>query len=85
MEFKDLSPEQMERAAGKSPEEIIALAKAEGVELSQAQLEDIAGGGWFPDSALEKGCPKCGSKDVHVSSVGQTMVYTCNACGHKWM
>lgn len=45
----------------------------------------VAGGGWFPSSALENGCPNCGSTDIHVSSVGQTMVYKCNKCGKKWM
>lgn len=85
MKFEDLTPEQQEKAAGKSTAELIELAKENGVELSREQLDEIAGGGWSPSSALDDGCPKCGSLNVHVSSVGQTMLYTCNDCGNQWM
>lgn len=45
MEFKDLTPEQQEKArACKSAEELIALAKQEGCELSDDELAAIAGG-----------------------------------------
>ena len=45
MDYKDLTPEQMDKAkACKTAEELIALAKAEGVELSDEQLEMISGG-----------------------------------------
>ena len=45
MEFKDLTPEQQAKArACKTPEELLALAKAEGYELSDTELEAIAGG-----------------------------------------
>ena len=47
MEFTDLTPEQQEKAkACKTPEELLELARAEGVELSDEQLEGVAGGGW---------------------------------------
>ena len=85
MRFEDLSPEQQKLAIGKSPDELIELAKENGVELTQEQLNQIAGGSWFPGSALEVGCPSCGSKNVHVSSIGQTMLYKCNDCGKTWM
>lgn len=46
--FNDLTPEQMEKArACKNAAELIALAKAEGVELTDDQLEGIAGGSWY--------------------------------------
>ena len=53
MELKDLSdelgiltPEQMEKAKQcRTPEELFALAKEEGMELTTNQLEAIAGGG----------------------------------------
>ena len=45
MEYMDLTEEQKAKAkAAKSPEELIALAKAEGVELSDEQLEAVSGG-----------------------------------------
>ena len=45
MEFKDLTPEQQAKVrACKTPEELLALAKAEGYELSDTELEAVAGG-----------------------------------------
>lgn len=45
MDIKDLTPEQIEKAkACTSAEELISLAKAEGLELSDEQLEAVAGG-----------------------------------------
>ena len=50
MNFEDLTPEQQEKArACKTPEEMLELAKQEGYELSDAELDGIAGGAW-------KGC-----------------------------
>ncbi len=85
MRLEDLSPEQLAEAAGKSSDELVELAEEHGIELSQEQLDQISGGGWLPGSALENGCPDCGSKNVHVSSIGQTMLYECKDCGKKWM
>lgn len=46
--FKDLTPEQMEMArACKSASDLIELAEEEGVELTDDQLEAIAGGAWY--------------------------------------
>lgn len=51
MKFEDLTPQQKEKAiACKTPEELIALAKEEGVELTDAQLGEISGGGWSSPS-----------------------------------
>ena len=45
MDYKDLTEEQKAKvSACKSPEELIALAKEEGVVLTEDQLEGIAGG-----------------------------------------
>ena len=45
MEFSELTPEQKAKArACSTPEELAALAEAEGVELSDEQLEGISGG-----------------------------------------
>ena len=57
VEFDDLTVEQKERLkACKTPEEIIALAKEEGIERGEEELEAINGGmvsGWSIP-----GCPK---------------------------
>ena len=47
MKYEDLTPEQMEKARScKTTEELLALAKEEGFELSDAELGEIAGGNW---------------------------------------
>ena len=48
MDFKDLTPEQQEAAkACKSPEELVALAQNVGVQLTDEQMDAIAGGSWY--------------------------------------
>ena len=45
MNFNDLTDEQKAKAqACKTPDEILALAKEEGYELSDDELEGVAGG-----------------------------------------
>lgn len=45
MEFKDLTPEQQEKVrACETPEDLMALAKEEGYELADEDLEGISGG-----------------------------------------
>ena len=45
MKFEDLTPEQQEKAkACKTPEDILALAKAGGYELSDEELKAVSGG-----------------------------------------
>ena len=47
MRFEDLTTKQKEKAiACKTPDDIITLAKEEGIDLTDEQLEGIAGGGW---------------------------------------
>ena len=51
MNFEDLkNPELQEKLkAAKTPEELVALAKEEGMELSDEQLESLCAGGseWY--------------------------------------
>ena len=61
MNYKDVSPELKEKAREcKSAEELLALAKEEGMEIPDEELDAIAGGGWC--DSHEWGCPadKCG-------------------------
>ena len=46
--FDELTPEQMEKArACKSADDLIELAKSEGIELNDDQLDAIGGGSWY--------------------------------------
>ena len=55
MKFDDLTPEQKEKARScKKPEDIMALAKEEGFELSDDELVGVSGGGdWDRDNACD--------------------------------
>lgn len=84
--LKGLSEEQIAKVKEcKNQEEIIALAKDEGVELTNEQLEAVAGGGCTPYFAP---CPNCGSKDVRIkeylTSSGGGECYVCNDCNRQW-
>lgn len=47
MNFEELTPDQQAKArACSTPEELLALAKTEGYELSDEELDGIAGGKW---------------------------------------
>ena len=57
-----LSPELREKArACKTPEEMLALAKEEGFELSDEQLQDVSGGSnWSCWPFCPEQCHLCG-------------------------
>ena len=47
MRIEDLTPEQQEQVkACKTPEEVLALARESGYELTDEELEGVSGGGW---------------------------------------
>jgi len=55
MEFSDLTEEQKAKAREcKSVEDILELAKSEGIELSDEQLEAISGGSWCATDCWDK-------------------------------
>ena len=66
-------------------EEILALAKAEGVTLTDEQLEAVSGGACI--ECIIK-CPKCGSGnwDDEYKEINHIKYrkFKCNDCGHKW-
>ena len=82
--LKGLTEEQIAKVkACKNGDELLALAKAEGVELSNEQLEAVSGGGCF--SSFK--CPNCGSKDYKKLSLYQVSgcsTFRCNQCGYEW-
>ena len=57
MKYEDMTAEQKEKADGKTPEEILEIAKAEGYSLSDEELEAISGGASAWDEYVF--CPKC--------------------------
>lgn len=64
IDFKDLTPELRERVRNtKSPEELVKLAKEEGYELTDEQIENISGGAnWTEFSGAPE--PKCNEKGI---------------------
>lgn len=74
MNLKDFTPEQRDKiSSGMTAEEMLQLAKDEGVELSAEDLDEVAAGGkeWTDnvvcfrcgksyDRMKIKKCPKCG-------------------------
>ena len=86
--LKGLTEEQIKKVeACKSSEEIIALAKAEGVQLSDEQLEAVSGGS-CPGANK---CPECRSENLRVISknvggdpTGKIKKYKCCDCGREF-
>ena len=84
--LKGLSDEQIAKVkACKNSEELLALAKEEGIELTDEQLAAISGGFCSTASFV---CPKCGSSDVsyytQTSPMRKTWICTCKNCGNHW-
>ncbi len=86
--LKGLTDEQVKKVkACKSSQEILELAKTEGVELNEEQLAAVSGG-----CGGGKKCPKCGStnvkrktEDVGLSDGRNAIVYVCKDCKHTWV
>jgi len=87
--LKGLNKEQIKKAkACKNSEELLALAKEEGVELNEEQLQSISGGGWYCRSTPDFECPICHSKNVKTkyneNSINEWYGNDCQDCGHHW-
>jgi bacteriocin-like protein len=87
--LKGLTEEQVAKVkACKNSDELLALAKQEGVELTDEQLQTISGGGVcsvvseFGENLTltPYNCHHCGSNDVDRDGKN----CTCKKCGHKW-
>ena len=84
--LKGLTEEQIEKAkACKNEKELLTLAQAEGIQLTEEQLETVAGGGC---SETTEPCPKCGStsikKEHRGNDVHMRTVFICKKCKHEW-
>ena len=84
--LKDLTREQISKAkACQNGDELLRLAREEGVELSSEQLEAVNGG--FCSETTEP-CPKCGSTNIRKEHRGNDVhmhtVFICKNCKHEW-
>ena len=82
-----LTEEQIAKVkACKSEEELLKLAKEEGIELSDEQLATVNGG--FCTSTPSYTCPKCGSKNVKTkhneNNIAEWYGNDCQDCGNHW-
>ena len=87
MDFNELSDELKAKAIEcKTPEDMLALAKEEGYELADEELDAVSGGGfWSCDDCGSDSCsavcgPGCGIVDqngnkVNMSASGDTKVF----------
>lgn len=85
--LKGLTEEQIAKVkACKNSDELLELAKAEGIELTDEQLTAISGGGVcsvvsnIGDAINQDDCPMCGCNDV----VEKDHMCRCKKCGFKW-
>ena len=86
--FEGLNEEQIAKAKTcKNNEELLKLAKEEGIELNDEQLA-VVNGGFCSDTTVTSNCPNCGtkvSKEVYNDSCCQVVAeFKCPKCGHKW-
>ena len=82
--LKGLTEEQIAKVkACKNQEEILAIAKQEGIELTDEQLEAVSGGVCLVQEVgdTRKTCPECGSKNV--ITLGDQYLL-CNDCKYRW-
>ena len=90
--LKGLSNEQLAKARScQSTEELLALAKAEGVELNDEQLEAVSGGAICEEDTSNLGsCPQCHSTNFdHYNSWDkksrECVKCQCRDCGTIWL
>ena len=86
MDFQRITKEQEARIREcETPEDFLALAKAEGYELTDEELASIAAGSWSPKEVLPT-CPNCNSYAISMfPAPGTGMTHcVCNDCGWQW-
>ena len=82
--LKGLTPEQIEKVkACKNQEELLKIAKEEGIELTDEQLDAVSGGACTPSNPK---CKQCNS-NANVIYDGQWAGghhFHCTACDYWW-
>ena len=85
--LKGLTEEQIAKVKQcKNHEELLTLAKQEGIELTDEQLQTISGGGACSvisdvgDKINPFDCPKCGAN----RPIKDGKKLTCEKCGYVW-
>ena len=83
--LKGLTKEQIAKVrACKDADELMSLAKREGVELTSEQLE-AGNGGSCSNTNKCPPCPSCGSTNVKNKYSGNRVsVYKCKDCGREF-
>lgn len=86
--LKGLTEEQIAKVeACKTAEELLSLAKAEGIELTEEQLATVNGG--VCTSTPDFKCPVCGSPNVktkhNINSIAEWYSNVCEDCGKTWI
>ena len=90
--FSNLTDEQIEKLYKcRSCEDILALAREEGIELSDEQLEAVNGGACIPDGNINNPgkCPNCGHTNTKFTGehyMGKQIwdSYECLDCKHEY-
>ena len=84
--IKGLTNEKIEKAkACQNNEELLALAKEEGIELTKEQLEAVSGGYSGCLSTPSMPCPRCKSMNIHRYHGATRWFNECLDCGREWM
>ncbi|MBO7573312.1 MAG: Nif11 family protein [Bacilli bacterium] len=83
--LKGLSEEQIAKVKDcKNHDDLLALAKQEGLELTSEQLEAVNGGACSNTDNCPP-CPYCGSTNVKLRQSGKVLKkYKCNDCGKEF-
>ena len=80
--LKGLTDEQIAKLRNcKSSKEALKLAKEEGIELNDEQLEAVSGGACTYEAVT---CPICKSDNVTVIDKSSHDEYHCDKCGFNW-
>ncbi len=76
MRTQDMTPEQIEEAKKlATPEQMLAYARDNGIDLTDDEMDSIAGGYGSGEAIV---CPYCGSTDINTRV---KEAYECRACG----